>query len=238
MKIKSNIIILFVCLMGFSSGIMAQDFIIKGVIIEKGSNIRVALTEITNQRTKLGTGSNDLGMFQLKVKIGDTLYVSKRNLIDKQIVVKDNQDLIVYLIRNSTQLQDVIISGNTKKEDLDEIRRDFKRQGSFYEGKPPLALLNPFGGSPLTFFYELFGKTPAKARRFRKYYNSELKMMNIDQFFNKTIIAKYTQLKGKDLEKFMLDYYPTSKMVENWNNYDAANYIKVSAQKFTDTLRK
>ncbi|MFC3364308.1 hypothetical protein ACFOG5_14130 [Pedobacter fastidiosus] len=215
----------------------AQDLLAKGVIIEKGTNIRIALCVVTNRRTKQAVGSNDLGMYQIKAKLGDTLFIEKRNFVDQQIVVRDDKDVIAYLIRASTTLEEVTIKGKTKKEDLDEIRREFKRQGSFYEGKPPLILLNPFSGSPLTFFYELFGKTPAKARRFKKYYDNEIKSMQVDLFFNKTLINKYTNFEGKNLDKFMLDYYPKSEMVKNWNNYDAVNYIKVSAKKYTDTLK-
>lgn len=237
MKAFSLLIILFICLIFDTNPIYAQDFPAKGVIIEKGTNIRIALGVVTNKRTKKAVGSNDLGMYQINAKVGDTLSIEKRNFIDQEVIVRENTDVITYLIRASTTLEEVTIKGKTKKEDLDEIRREFKRQGSFYEGKPPLILLNPFGGSPLTFFYELFGKTPAKARRFKKYYDNEIKSMQIDLFFNKTLINKYTNLKGKSLDKFMLDYYPKSEMVKNWNNYDAVNYIKVSAKKYTDTLK-
>ena len=101
----------------------AQDFIVKGVVIEKGSNIRIALSEITNLRTGIGVGSNDIGMFQLKAKVGDTLLVIKRNLIDQRVVVKSQEDIIVYLVRASTTLDDVTVYGNTKQQDLAEIKR-------------------------------------------------------------------------------------------------------------------
>lgn len=237
MKAFVSLIILLICLIFDTNSAYAQDLLAKGVIIEKGTNIRIALCVVTNRRTKQAVGSNDLGMYQIKAKLGDTLFIEKRNFVDQQIVVRDGKDVIAYLIRASTTLEEVTIKGKTKKEDLDEIRREFKRQGSFYEGKPPLILLNPFSGSPLTFFYELFGKTPAKARRFKKYYDNEIKSMQVDLFFNKTLINKYTNLEGKNLDKFMLDYYPKSEMVKNWNNYDAVNYIKVSAKKYTDTLK-
>ncbi|PWS32168.1 hypothetical protein [Pedobacter paludis] len=237
MKAFSLPIILFIYLIFGANFSHAQDFLAKGVIIEKGTNIRIALCVVTNKRTKKAVGSNDLGMYQIKAEVGDTLLIEKRNFIDQEIIVRDHKDVIVYLVRASTTLDEVTIKGKTKKEDLDEIRREFKRQGSFYEGKPPLMLLNPISGSPLTFFYELFGKTPAKARRFRKYYDNEIKLMQIDRFFNKTLIQKYTDFEGRNLDKFMLDYSPTIEMVKNWNNYDAVNYIRVSAKKYTDTLK-
>ncbi|WP_316802044.1 hypothetical protein [Pedobacter nototheniae] len=224
---------LFICSLSY-----AQEFTLKGAIFEKGTKIRIALAEITNKRTKVAVGSNDLGLFQIKAISGDTLLFKKRNFLNQAIVLLGTSEVIVTLIRESNELSEVTIVGQTRKQELQEIQREFKRQGSFYAGKPPLALLNPFGGSPITFFYELFGKTPRKARRFNKYYNAEIKQMQVDQYFNKTIISNNTDLKGEDLNKFMLDYTPAYEKVQKWTNYDAVKYIKESAKKYTDTLKK
>ncbi|MGM9479121.1 hypothetical protein ACS5PU_22055 [Pedobacter sp. GSP4] len=230
---------LLLLLLGLVQGLQlkAQDFALKGVVIEKGSNVRIALAEITNIRTKMGAASNDIGMFQLSARVGDTLWVKKRNLTDQKIVVKTDGDLVVYLVRGSTTLEEVTVKGQTKKQEMEDIKRDLKHNGSFYAGKPPLILLNPFGGSPLTFFYELFGKTPARARNFNRYYKKELGLIEVDKFFNKSLVTSYTKLRGKELDKFLLDYYPSSSTTSNWNNYDAVKYIKESAKKYTDTLR-
>lgn len=215
----------------------AQDFLLKGVVIEKGSNVRVALAAITNIRSKMGASSNDIGMFQLNARIGDTLFIRKKNLNDQKVVVKTADDLVVFLVRGSTMLAEVTVKGQTKNQEMEEIKRDLKHNGSFFAGKPPLILLNPLGGSPITFFYELFGKTPARARKFNRYYKKELSLIEIDKLFNKNLVADNTTLTGKDLDKFLLDYYPTRSMTINWSNYDAVKYIKESAKKYTDTLK-
>ncbi|WP_145857363.1 hypothetical protein [Pedobacter suwonensis] len=230
-----KIILLFIILI---KGIKlnAQDFLLKGVVIEKGSNVRVALAAITNIRSKMGASSNDIGMFQLNARVGDTLFIQKKNLNDQKVVVKTADDLVVFLVKGSTMLAEVTVKGQTKKQEMEEIKRDLKHNGSFFAGKPPLILLNPLGGSPITFFYELFGKTPARARKFSRYYKKELSLIEVDKFFNKNLVADNTTLTGKDLDKFLLDYYPTRSMTINWSNYDAVKYIKESAKKYTDTL--
>ncbi|MBB6239151.1 hypothetical protein HDC90_003798 [Pedobacter sp. AK013] len=235
MKPLKAILLLIILMQGLA--VTAQDFVLKGVVIEKGSNVRVALALITNLRSKMGANSNDIGMFLLKAKIGDTLLITKKNLTDQKLVINTDDDLVVYLQRGSTMLEEVTVKGQTKKQEMESVKRDFKRNGSFFEGKPPLILLNPFGGSPLTFFYELFGKTPARARNFNRYYKKELGLMEVDKFFNKSLVSNNTTLKGKDLDKFLLDYYPTRSMTINWSNYDAVKYIKESAKKYTDTLK-
>ncbi|QPH38446.1 hypothetical protein [Pedobacter endophyticus] len=230
-----KLIFLFIISLMACAGAKAQDFIVRGVVIEKGSNIRVALAEITNQRTKLGVGSNDLGMFQLKAKIGDTLYVNKRDLLDQQIVVRSNQDLIIYLVRNSTMLDEVTIRGNTKKQDLAEIKQEFKNKGVYNGGKSSF-LQTVF--SPLNALYNLVGKDPKNARRFGRYADNEIKQSQIDQYFNGTIIQNNTNLRGKDLETYMLNCRPEYDKAQYWNSYDYIKYIKESSKKFTDTLGK
>ncbi|MEH3115063.1 hypothetical protein [Pedobacter terrae] len=215
----------------------AQNFILKGVVIEKGSNVRIALANVTNIRSKMGATSNDIGLFQLNARIGDTLFIQKKNLNDQKVVVKTDDDMVVFLVRGSTMLAEVTVKGQTKKQEMEDIKQDLKHNGSFFAGKPPLILLNPLGGSPITFFYELFGKTPARARKFNRYYKRELSLIEVDKFFNKNLVSNNTTLTGKDLDKFLLDYYPTRSMTLNWSNYDAVKYIKESAKKYTDTLK-
>ncbi|WP_316798903.1 hypothetical protein [Pedobacter frigidisoli] len=231
--LKYTFLLQILCL--FCYVVKAQDFIVKGVVIEKGSNIRIALAEITNQRTGLGVGSNDIGMFQLKAKVGDTLYVSKRNLIDQQIVVKGDEDLLIYLVRGSTTLDEVTIVGNNKKQDLTDLKRDFKNKGVYNGGKTTF-LSAVF--SPLNALYNLVGKDPKNARRFSRYADNELKQTQIDQYFNGTIIQNNTNLRGKELETYMLNCRPEYDKAQYWNSYDYLKYIKESSKKFTDTLGK
>lgn len=228
-------IIIFILLTTIGLLAKAQDFIVKGVVIEKGSNIRIALSEITNLRTGIGVGSNDIGMFQLKAKIGDTLLVMKRNLIDQRVVVKSQEDIIVYLVRGSTTLDDVTVYGNTKQQDLAEIKREYRNKGVYNGGKTTL-LSAIF--SPLNALYNLFGSDPKKARRFGRYADNEIKQSQIDVYFNQSIIKNNTELRGDTLEKYMLNCRPEFDKAQYWNSYDYIKYIKESSKKFTDTLGK
>lgn len=211
-----------------------EDFRLNGVIMVKGSTTRVALAEITNKRTKYTVGSNDLGIFQIKASVGDTLLVIKRSFSDVEQVVLSDRDMIIYVDMGNT-LNQVNIRGQSKKQELDELKQDYRDKGSFYQGKPPLL---SYIFAPLTALYELFGSTPKKARRFGKYYNTELQQTTIDGFFNETLIQKNTALEGKDLENFMLNYRPDYSKSKNWTEYDAVKYIRDSYKQYADTLRK
>lgn len=222
-------------LLAFSSFAYAQEFQLNGVVMASGSKIRIALAEITNLRSGFTVGSNDLGLFQIKAVVGDTLVVVKRDYTDKPIIVVSSRDMIVYLNMSGTTLNQVDIRGQSKKAELDGIKKDFRDQGSFYAGKPPLL---SYLFTPLTALYELFGSTPKKARRFGKYYATEMQQTEIDGFFNESLIKKNTDLTGKELENFMLNCRPDYQKSKNWTEYDAVKYIRDTYKNYTDTLKK
>lgn len=233
MKIAFFYISIFFCVFVCNSNVKAQSFIVKGVIFEKGTNIRIALAEIINKRTQLGIGSNDLGIFEISANVGDTLFIRKRNMLDQQLVVRGQQDLIIHLVREVNQLEDVTIRGQTKKQDLAEIKEEFRNKGVYNDGKSSV-LSTIF--HPLNAIYNLFGSEPKNARRFSRYADNEIKQSQIDVYFNATIITNNSNLTGKNLEKFMLDYRPAFEKAQYWNSYDYIKYIKESSKKFTDTL--
>jgi len=211
-----------------------QNFTVTGVLFEKGTTLRIALAEVKNKRTGFATGSNDIGLFTIKATIGDTLLVTKRNFSDLQVVIRDTKDLVLYL-NKGTMLNEVVVTGQTKKQALNEVKKDFRNKGSFYGGKPPLL---SFIFSPLTAFYELFGRTPKQARRFNTMYQNEMQDSHVDQYYNKTLINQQTGLSGKELEDFLVNYRPTYDQAKNWNVYDGIKWINDSYKKYSDTAGK
>lgn len=211
-----------------------QAFILKGVVMERGTTNRITSGEVVNKRTEGSVNTNDLGLFQIKVNMGDTLFVFKNEFANAEVVVQSSKDLVIYLNR-STDLREVNIYGESKKQELDGMRQEYRNKGSFYAGKPPLL---SYLFSPLTAVYELFGRTPRNARHFGKFYSNELQQTEIDGFFNESIIKKHTDLKDKELENFMLNYRPDYSVASKWTEYDAIKYIRDSYKKYTDTLRK
>lgn len=208
-----------------------QEFKVTGVLMEQGTKIRIALAEITNLRNNYSAGSNDIGLFEIKAAVGDTLIIARRGFNDLKIAITNSQALLLKLNRAQT-LDEVLIKGKSKQQAMAAIENDFRSKGTFYAGKPPLALLSPFGGSPLTFFYELFGKTPRDARRFRKYRATENEQSHIDHFFNATLITKHTGLTDSLLNEFMIKYRPAYAQAKNWTEYDGIKWIVNSYQQY------
>ncbi|MFN0256047.1 hypothetical protein [Pedobacter ureilyticus] len=225
---------LVVVLFAINRAYAQQNFTLTGVLFEKSTKNRLALAEVKNKRSGISTGSNDIGLFTIKASIGDTLLITKRSFYDLEVVVNNTNDLVLYLNKGTT-LNEVTVTGQTKKQALEEIRKDYKAKGSFYGGKPPILSLL---GSPLTFFYELFGKTPKQARRFNRMYQTEMQDSQVDQLFNKTTINQQTGLTGKELEDFLVNYRPTYEQSKNWNVYDSIKWINESYKKYSDTVTK
>ncbi|RYG21073.1 MAG: hypothetical protein EOO07_03555 [Chitinophagaceae bacterium] len=211
-----------------------QDFKLNGVVFDKETKQRVALAEIRNKRNRYSVGSNDIGIFTVNASIGDTLLIVKRGFSDQEVVVKSPRDLIIYVNRGIS-LNTVEIKGESKKQTLDAIKRDFKNKGSFYSGKPSFL---SFLFTPLTAIYELVGRTPRNARRFSRYYATEIQQTHIDAFFNRSIISSNTGLTGKELDNFMINYRPDYEQTKNWTHYDGLKWIKESFKKYADTAGK
>jgi len=225
---------LVVVLFAINTAFAQQNFTLTGVLFEHASKNRIALAEIKNKQSGFSTGSNDIGLFTIKANTGDTLLITKRNFSDLEVVVRDAKDLVLYL-NKGTMLNEVTVTGQTKKQALDEIRKDYRGKGSFYGGKPPVL---SFLFTPLTAFYELFGKTPKQARRFNRMYQTEMQDSQVDQLFNKTTINQQTGLSGKELEDFLVNYRPTYEQARNWNVYDSVKWINESYKKYSDTAGK
>ncbi|MFC3561826.1 hypothetical protein [Pedobacter jamesrossensis] len=235
MKVRHLFLLLIFSIISTYYTASAQDFIVKGVVFEKGTNARVAIANISNVRNKIGVTSNDLGMFQIRASVGDTLLIDKANMNDQRIVITGHQDILIYLVRGTTMLNEVTVIGSTKKSDLAEIKKEFQNKGVYNGGKSSVlsAIFNPLNG-----LYNLIGRDPKNARRFGRYADNEIKQSQIDVYFNPTIIKNNTELRGDTLEKYMVDYRPEFQKAQYWNSYDYIKYIKESSKKFTDTLGK
>jgi hypothetical protein len=106
----------------------------------------------------------------IKVSVGDTLLFSKEKFTPQKIEVLNNSDMPVYM-QPQIVLAEVKITGQTKRQEVNEIMGDYRKQGTFYAGKPPVT---SFITNPLTGIYELFGQTPNRAKRLPSFQKARL----------------------------------------------------------------
>lgn len=226
-------IIGFLCLFTISAS--AQEFTLKGIISKKSSPDRVGQVLIKDLNTKVLMLSDDVGWFTIKTRVGDTLLFTKEEYTPQKVVVLNNSDMPVYL-QPIIKLDEVKIVGQTKRQELNEVMKDYRKQGTYYEGKPPVL---SFLSNPLQGVYELFGKTPGRARRFARDARSELEQAEINKRYNIPFVKQYTGLATDTLARKFMNYYtPTYEDIKGWTQYDlikhtlkAYNYYKDNRDK-------
>ncbi|GAA4783337.1 hypothetical protein GCM10023231_08730 [Olivibacter ginsenosidimutans] len=236
--IYTTFLILFFSVCGLLAQAQQQ---LHGIVVEKGSPKRVDEATITNRRTLEKAISNSEGGFTIPAKAGDTLIVTKYAYSSEYYRIVDPDNIVVPL-NPTIELQEVTVTGKTRKEELNDILEDYKKQGIYSIGKPKAL---SYLASPLTSLYGAFGRTAKNARRFNAYAQREIQETEVDKKFNKYNVGELTGLKGDDLTNFLSLYRPSYAKSRYWNEYDIQNYIKNAFEKFerdgrpkADTLPK
>lgn len=232
-KYPMKILFLTFLIACFSIQASAQRSVIRGVVFEKGTLNRVSNAKITNSAGQGFAQTDGLGVFSIPAAIGDTIRVAKEGYSDQTAIVSSMNDLVIQLAK-PILLSEVKVTGQTKKQELDEVKKQYRKKGSYYSGKPPVLA---YIFTPLTALYELVGKTPGQARRFNSYYSREVQQSEIDRRFNAGTIKGLTSYDGKDLNNFLEIYRPAYQDISGWADYDLVNYIRKSALAFESAGR-
>lgn len=227
LKYIKILLVLMVC----SLAIQAQGqtlHSIGGYVCTRGTSVRVAQVQVTNQRTKDANITDDQGTFLIKAAIGDTLIFTKYDFTTLKFPVISLQDMVIF-IQQVQMLDNVTIKGETKKQELSNAMSDYAKKGVYAGGKPSVgSVLN----SPLNGLYSLFGREPKNARHFAEYAKAEEEAAQDSRKFNKPLIKRITNIPDEDMQKFMDAYKPQHEDLMKWTDYEIINYIKKSYDDF------
>jgi len=201
---------------------------LQGIVVETGTPKRVAEATITNRRTLAKAISSSEGGFTIDAKQGDTLIVTKYAYSSEYYQIVDPNNIVVPL-NPTIELQEVTVTGKTRKEELGDILDDYRKQGIYNIGKPKAL---SYLASPLSSLYGAFGRTAKNARRFNEFAQREIQETEVDKKFNKYNVGEITGLKGDDLINFLSLYRPTYNQSRYWKEYDIRNYVKNAFKKF------
>lgn len=205
-----------------------QNFLIKGLVFQKGGTSRVENVNITVKGTKNIIKTDEWGNFMLEVSIGDTLLFNKVNYEETEKVIDAKQNLVIYL-NKAIALNEVVVREQSKSKQQQEILDGYRSKGVFYNGEPPILA---YIFAPLTALHELLGTDANNARKFGNYIQRENAQSKVDQHFNETVIRKAIKIPDAELVEFMYLYRPKPEEVLYWNYYDDMNYVKKSYEKF------
>jgi hypothetical protein len=226
--------IILLCLSSLIQAQAQQTFVVKGVISRSVSVERIAQVLITNLRSRDIKMSDELGWFSIDATIGDTLIFSKINYTDQKVVITAKADIPVYM-QPVIQLDQVTIKGQTKSQELNEVMGEYRKQGIYYNGKPPVL---SFLTSPLTGLYELFGKGPGNARRFANFSKGELEYAEVRRRYSVALVARVTNTSDTVAKKFMEYYTPSYEDLKGWNDYELIKQIRKSYEFYDKSADK
>lgn len=202
---------------------------VRGVVLNASNDTRIGDVEIRNIRTHDRFMTNSLGLFNIVGELGDTLRIFKEGYNEQNAILFSEEDLIVRLRPISTQLKTVNVFGETKEQRMEDVLEQYRKQGSYYDGKPP-TLAYIF--NPISALSERFGKAGRRSRRFQDYMSYEQDQLVVDRKFNRSLIASLTNLDGEDLDNFVIIYRPSYERARNWSEYDVTNYVMKAFEQF------
>lgn len=207
--------------------------ILRAAVIQDGTKEKVQDAVVENLRTGLVKKTDNLGVFEMLSAIGDSLIIHKIGYQDTYYRVINYEDARIY-IKLSNQLLEVKVEGGRKaSKNFEEASHAYaKQRGILYEGKPPLALLSPFGGSPITFFYELFSKDAKRVRRLNSLAAKALIDEEIALRFNRLMIKASVPIKDEEVDIFIDNYSPKVEDLRKWSDFQLMQYIMASFERF------
>jgi hypothetical protein len=209
-----------------------NEFVLKGVVFKAGNmQQRISKVLVANLNSTAIVTTDDLGVFQIKCAMGDTLILRQKDYTDQKFAVTNLNTAMVFMQSNIT-LNQVDIKGITKKQELQGLMKDYNKQGIYANGKPSVmsAIASPLNG-----LYDLFGSGPKQARRFQRYSSNELEQTEVDRRFTKSLVQRITNMSDTTkIKTFVHVYRPSYEDVKSWNDYDMINYIKRS---YTDFVK-
>jgi hypothetical protein len=205
----------------------------RAAVIQDGTKEKVQDAVVENLRTGARKRTDNLGVFEINASFGDSLIIHKIGYQDVYHKVTAFDDARIY-IKLSNQLLEVKVQGGRKaSKNFEEASHAYaKQRGILYEGKPPLALLSPFGGSPITFFYELFSKDAKRVRRLNSLAEKALIDEEIALRFNRLMIKSAVPIKDEEVDVFIDNYSPKVEDLRKWSDFQLLQYIKESFNKF------
>ncbi|WP_426669306.1 hypothetical protein ACPPVU_24185 [Mucilaginibacter sp. McL0603] len=214
-------VFLLFCLQGFA---FAQQVLnIKGIVFKKSSSERISQALVTDLKSQTLMMSDELGGFNIKASVGDTLLITRNNYTPQKIVVLNNNDLIIYM-QPVVELNQVTIREKSQKQELNDMMKEYHSEGIYNDGKS--LPFWEFVNSPLTGLYNLFGKTPGQARHFAEFAKGEQEANVVDKKYTKELVKSITKLQDDELDKFMVTYRPSYEDMKEWNDYQLIQYIK------------
>jgi len=213
MKLK----IITVLTLVFTTGLTYAQTPLKGTVEEAGKATRlnnVFIKDINNNQLTL-TDKN--GEFEINSETGHTLVFTSPGYVNDTLYVIDMAPKKIKMEVMTIALREVKITARRGAV--------FNPQQEYPEvyQKSKVYVLSPSSW---------FSKEGKRARRLKRYFNTEMQQEKVDEVFNAAYVGSLVPLKGQDLEDFMTMYRPSYAFIKSNGGQSLAVYINDSYKKF------
>lgn len=217
------------------SRVFGQDKQVQGIVFDKDTKERIARVSIINLTSGQSYYDDFKGEFNVAASPGDKLVFIKEYYFNDTVLVKNNNNIIVYLPRNSIMLHEVTIrdSLHTPMQRLLATRREYsKAYGSSAFSNPFSVVPGGGAGFNLDALYNSLSRSGRNAAHLQGLIQEDYQQNVIDYRFNRSYVGNITKLKGNDLNEFMIRYRPSYYTVTSDTEYEFISYIRTSLRRF------
>jgi hypothetical protein len=222
----------------FAGQLFAQEKQIQGIVFDSNSKQRINRVYIYNTRTEKGIFNNTKGEFAIAAAPGDILVAALQGYLVDTVKVGNQNTLLIYLRRNSIQLQEVIVRDSTKSP-AEQLKETKKEYDIIYKRGSTKDILtsggsNGAGGAGLGIdaLYNLLSKSGRNSRQLQKVIEKDYHDALISYRYNKNLVSSATNLTGNQLVDFMQQYRPSYYFVMEASEYEMIKFIKQSYQRY------
>ena len=201
---------------------------------------QVPLVSVSVQSTGgTGTVTDSMGRYTIYAKESDSIwfsYLGKGTPKYPVAAIPNQQNFEISLHVNVTELKPIMVK--SRNYHLDSIANREENAKIFNYKKPGLGIVQPNTqnaavGVDLDQLVDVFNfKKNRRMANFRDRLVLEEKEKFIEHRFSRALVIRLTQLKGADLDTFMVRYKPDLVLVENATDYELQSYIKQCYDKY------
>ncbi|OQP67165.1 hypothetical protein A3860_02050 [Niastella vici] len=186
-----------------------------------------------------GTVTDSLGRYEIYVKETDSIWFSYLGRGTPKYPVSsipNQQNFEISLHVNVTELKPVMVKQRNYHLDSIENRREYAK--AFNYKKPGLGIVKPTTqnaavGVDLDQLIDVFNfRKNRRMAAFRDRLMEEEKEKYIEHRFNRALVIRLTQLRGAELDTFMVRYKPDLIFIETATDYELQSHIKKSFEKY------
>lgn len=218
----------------------SQTARIFGRINDKENHIGLASVYLFNKSTNVATISGEDGSFFFNANMGDSIVLSKTGYYTDTVLIFDERFKNLNMVRKSIALEEVIVTAK-RNSPLEQYQANKKSYKSIYlkGDKKNMVYMIPMGiAINLNKVFSALSKEGKDARHLQKTLDNEYQMGEIDAKFNKKLVQRLTNLKGKDLDDFISEYRPDYEWIKSATSYEIILYIKEKMKDFSKSRKE